>query len=157
MSEDTKGARNETSVEGGCMCGRVRYAVSITDNDGYLCHCRMCQRAGGGLAIAFKNVPKDSVTWTTPEPDYYKSSPIARRGHCADCGTPLTFDYPDSEHIDLTIGSFDDPIRFTPTHHFGAENIHEAWLDTRALPRKRTDEYEPLVKRWKDTIGKLPE
>lgn len=145
------------TVEGGCQCGEVRYAVAIKDNDGYLCHCRMCQRASGGLAFAFKNVPKDTVNWTTHAPDYFESSPIARRGFCSKCGTPLTFDFPDGESIDLTIGSFDNPTRFKPTHHFGAEHIHEAWLDTSDLPRKRTDEYEPLVKRWKEKIGKLPE
>jgi hypothetical protein len=144
-------------VEGGCQCGRVRYAVAIKDNDGYLCHCRMCQRASGGLAFAFKNVPKETVSWTTREPDYYVSSPIARRGFCSVCGTPLTFDFPDGDYMDLTIGSFDDPTRFTPTHHFGVEHIHEAWLDTSKLPRKRTSDYQPLVDRWMEKVGKLPE
>ena len=32
--------------------------------------------------------------------------------------------------MDLTVASFDDPSRFRPTSHFGAESIHEAWLDT---------------------------
>src|SRR3546814_20090680 len=58
--------------------------------------------------------------------------------------------------MDLTIGSFDDPSRFAPKHHFGAESVHEAWLDTRDLPRYRTDEHKPLVDRWMKTVGKLP-
>lgn len=145
------------TVEGGCQCGRVRYAVQIADNDGYLCHCRMCQRASGGVALAFKNVHKETVRWTTREPDYYVSSPIARRGFCSACGTPLTFDYPDGESLDLTIGSFDDPGRFAPTHHFGSESLHEAWLDTSNLPRKSTSDYKPLVDRWMEKVGKLPE
>ena len=141
---------------GGCTCGRVRYAARIENDDAYLCHCRMCQRATGGVSIAFKNVKKEAVAWER-EPDWYPSSPIARRPYCRECGTPLGFEYPDSENMDLTVGSFDDPSPFRPKHHFGAESIHRAWIDTSSLPEYRTDQYEPLVERWKKAIGKLPD
>lgn len=136
------------TMTGGCQCGRVRYRMRIGDDDAYLCHCRMCQRATGGVAIAFKNVKQSDVSWER-QPDEYASSSIARRGFCRDCGTPLTFRYESgTDKIDLTVGSFDDPARFRPTAHFGAESLHEAWLDTSALPRTRSDEYRPLVERW---------
>ena len=41
--------------------------------------------------------------------------------------------------MDLTVASFDDPSRFVPKHHFGAESMHRAWLNTEGLPEKRTD------------------
>lgn len=44
------------TVTGGCQCGRIRYSVAIDNDDAYLCHCRMCQRATGGVSIAFKGV-----------------------------------------------------------------------------------------------------
>lgn len=142
-------------MTGGCQCGRVRYAAAIADDEAYLCHCRMCQRATGGVSIAFKNVRKADVEWTGEAPDWFESSPIARRPFCARCGTPLGFAYPDSENMDLTVGSFDDPARFRPTSHFGAESMHEAWIDTRDLPRMRSDEYEPLKERWAKTVGEI--
>lgn len=144
-------------MTGGCQCGRIRYAVPIADNEAYLCHCRMCQRATGGVSIAFRNVPRASVRWTTVEPDYYRSSPIAHRGFCATCGTPLTFRFDEGENIDLTVGSFDDPSRFVPRHHFGAESLHEAWIDTSGLDRIRSDEHQGLVDRWVKAMGKIPE
>ena len=135
-------------ITGGCQCGRVRYAVQIEDNTAYLCHCRMCQRATGGVAAALKQVESDAVLWTG-EPDLYASSPIAERGFCSGCGTPLLFRYLEgSTKIDLTIGSFDDPSRFRPTQHFGWESHYPAWLDTADLPHQRSDEYQPLVDRW---------
>ncbi len=146
-----------SSMTGGCQCGRVRYEARIEDADAYLCHCRMCQRATGGVSIAFKNLKKADVRWTTQEPDRYASSPIADRGFCATCGTPLTFEFPDSENMDLTIGSFDDPGYFVPKHHFGVEGRLEHWRDTDGLPGYRTDEHEPIVKRWMDKVGKLPD
>ena len=144
------------ALSGGCACGRVRYTVRIDNDDAYLCHCRMCQRATGGVSIAFKNVKKAEMTWES-EPDWYVSSPIARRPYCRECGTSIGFEYPGGEKMDLTVGSFDDPSSFRPTSHFGAESIHRAWLNTEGLPETRSDEYPPLIERWTEAGGKAPE
>ncbi|RVT93072.1 GFA family protein [Sphingomonas crocodyli] len=145
-----------TTMTGGCQCGRVRYSATIASDDAYLCHCRMCQRATGGVSIAFVNLKKADLAWAH-EPDWYASSPIAQRPFCSACGTPLGFVYPDSENIDLTVGSFDDPSRFVPKHHFGVETMHESWIDTADLPRYRIDQNPSTVDRWMKTVGKLPD
>ena len=137
------------TMTGGCQCGRIRYTAQVSNNDAYLCHCRMCQRASGGVSIAFKGFKAGDVAWAH-EPDWYQSSPIARRPFCATCGTPLGFQYLDSDKFDLTVGSFDDPSGFVPVAHFGAESIREAWIDTSALRRDRADEYPSLIERWKN-------
>ena len=142
---------------GGCQCGKVRYRTKVDPTAAYLCHCRMCQRATGGVSIAFVGVKLADTQWNG-EPDWYQSSPIAERPFCSTCGTPLGFRFLEgSENMDLTIGSFDDPSDFTPKHHFGAESTHEAWIDTSALPRYRTDEYDVLVEKWTKATGKVPE
>ena len=144
-------------MTGGCQCGRVRYDAQVVPDEAYLCHCRMCQRASGGVAAAFVNVLQADIAWHG-EPDWYDSSPIARRPFCAGCGTPLGFRFREgSDKMDLTVGSFDNPGRFTPKHHFGAESIHEAWLDTSALPRMRSDEYDVLVQKWNDAGAEPPQ
>ena len=143
-------------MTGGCACGKVRYTARVHDDDAYLCHCRMCQRTTGGVSIAFKNMKKADVAWLSG-PDWYESSPIARRPFCGGCGTSLGFEFPDGEHMDLTIGSFDDPARFRPTHHFGVESMHRQWLNTEGLPERRTEDYKPLVERWIEKVGKLPD
>ena len=144
-------------VTGGCACGRIRYRVRIDNDEAYLCHCRMCQRATGSVSIAFTNVKQAKVDWTQ-EPDWYDSSEIAVRPYCRECGTSLGFKFKDgSENMDLTVASFDDPSGFTPKHHFGAEGIHRAWLNTEGLPEYRTDEYQALVDRWVEATGKVPE
>jgi hypothetical protein len=145
-----------TAMTGGCQCGRVRYTAQVESDDAYLCHCRMCQRATGGVSIAFVGIRKDAVAWER-EPDWYRSSPIARRPFCRECGTPLGFAFPDSETMDLTVGSFDEPARFRPTHHYAVESMHAAWIDTRDLPRTRSEENENVVKRWMEACGKLPD
>ena len=144
-------------MTGGCQCRRIRYAVAIHDDEAYLCHCGMCRHATGGASIAFKSVRAADVEWTAAEPDWYRSSPIARRPFCASCGTPLGFQFLDSEDMDLTIGSFDDPARFRPTSNFGIESALPAWLDASHLPGKRLDEHAPAVDRWMKALGKLPD
>ncbi len=143
-------------MEGGCACGRIRYSARVGDDTAYLCHCRMCQRATGSVSIAFKNIKKADIDWAH-EPDWYQSSPIARRPFCSACGTSLGFAFPDSDQMDLTVASFDDPGRFRPTHHFGSESMHRNWLDTTGLPEQRIDAYEPVVSSWMDKVGKLPD
>ncbi len=140
-------------MTGGCACGRVRYAAKVDDDDAYLCHCRMCQRSTGSVSIAFKSMKQADVEWQR-EPDWYDSSPIARRPYCRECGTSLGFQFKEgSDKLDLTVASFDDPSRFRPKHHFGAESMHRAWLNTEGLPEMRTGDYPVLVDKWIDATG----
>ena len=143
------------TMTGGCACGCVRFEAEVASDDAYLCHCRMCQRASGNVSLAMIGVEQAGVSWSR-EPDWYRSSPIAERPFCASCGTSLGFRYRDgATKMDLTVASFDDPSRFFPTSHFGAESIHDAWLDTTSLPRTRSDDYDTLVARWK-AAGEAP-
>ena len=144
-------------MSGGCACGRVRFTGRVKPDEAYLCHCRMCQRATGSVSIAFVNVQLDAVRWDG-EPDWYESSPIARRPFCSKCGTSLGFAFKaGAEKMDLTVAAFDDPTPFTPKHHFGAESLHRAWLNTEGLPEYRTEDYQPLVDRWIEATGRMPQ
>ena len=144
-------------MSGGCACGRIRYTASVEPDEAYLCHCRMCQRSTGSVSIAFVNAKLDAMSWER-EPDWYESSPIARRPFCSRCGTSLGFQFKEgSDKMDLTVASFDDPSQFKPKHHFGVESLHRAWINTEGLPEYRTDEYQALVDRWVEATGAMPE
>ena len=143
-------------MTGGCACGRVRYSVRINSDDAYLCHCRMCQRSTGSVSIAFTSVKAADVNWSR-EPDWYESSAIGRRSYCRECGTSLGYRFKEgSENMDLTVASFDDPSRFKPRHHFGAESINRAWLNTEGLEEGRTQDYQKLVDNWVEATGSFP-
>lgn len=140
------------SLEGGCLCGRVRYCATPDHRDGYYCHCRMCQLAFGNTRAAYFNLRKAEVQWLAA-PAYYASSKIARRGFCNQCGTPLSFEFLDSERMDLSIGSLDEPSAMKPTEHFGVESRIAAWHAPDGLPEKRIDDFAPIVQRWRDAYG----
>jgi hypothetical protein len=113
--------RIETEASGGCQCGAVRYHVTAVLDTSHICHCRMCQKAAGNFFIALIGVPRDAIVWTRGAPAIFNSSDKAARGFCRTCGTPLTYDYAESRHINLTTGSFDEPGRFAPRTQFGIE------------------------------------
>lgn len=144
------------TMAGGCACGRVRFEADIADDDAYLCHCRMCQRATGSISIAFKNLLQANVRWLSA-PDWYASSPIAVRPFCMECGASLGFKYHDSENMDLTVAAFDDPSRFRPTMHFGVEAMHRAWINTEGLPEYRVADNPKAVERWEKAVGSMPD
>lgn len=146
-----------TRMTGGCQCGRVRFAAEVPSDDAYLCHCSMCRRATGGASIAFVGVSRDGLVWEG-EPDWYASSPIARRPFCSACGTPLGFAWTNGAGtIDITLGAFDEPARFRPTHNYAIESLLPAWQDTTHLPGTRTEDNPSVAERWIEAVGHLPD
>ena len=76
----------------------------------------------GNAFAALAPVRREQLTWLGPAPEVFRSSSIAERGFCGACGTPLTFAYVDSERINVTIGSLDDPAAVQPQSHEGVES-----------------------------------
>jgi hypothetical protein len=118
MSEDRVAV-----ATGGCQCGAVRYALYVTPQKAHVCHCRMCQRATGGLFAALAGAPKADVAWTRGSPAVFRSSNLATRQFCRDCGTPLGFAYdlPEARAY-VTIGSLDHPERVPVLMQYGVES-----------------------------------
>ena len=108
---------------GGCQCGAVRYALYVAPRNSHVCHCRMCQRATGGLFAALVGAPKADFAWTRGEPGVFASSNLASRAYCRNCGTPLSFSYnkPDATFY-VTVGSLDDPNAVPIKAQYGTES-----------------------------------
>ena len=126
------------SLTGGCLCGAVRYELTAPPPGASYCHCRMCQKATGGPFAVFADLKADTFRVTQGTLAVHPSSRVAERGFCADCGSPLTFRYLDSQWISVTIGSLDDPDAVPPTEHAGIES-QLAWVQVDdGLPRSET-------------------
>jgi len=110
---------NETlKLEGGCLCGAIRYRATGRPYHLTHCHCALCRRASGAPFVTWFSVPSADFLVAQGEPARYRSSPGAVRSFCGQCGTQLTFqrDALPGE-IDVTIGSLDDPGMLTPEDH----------------------------------------
>jgi hypothetical protein len=142
-------------LTGGCLCGRVRYEATPDHRQGYYCHCRMCQLALGNTRASYINLRKSELRWLSAA-NYFASSKIARRGFCSTCGTPLSFEYLDSDRMDLSVGSLDDPTAVAPTLHYAIESRIANWHAEDGLPGERLDANERIQQRWRDAYGDVP-
>ncbi|WP_318911581.1 GFA family protein (plasmid) [Sinorhizobium medicae] len=126
-------------ITGGCLCGKRRYAFKGPPSHVGYCHCSMCRRATGGPFTVLVRTEGSSVHWNTP-PALYRSSPIAVRGFCPDCGSPLFLQYDDDPRLRFTAGTLDRPEGLAPTDHYGVES-RLPWDDSGpGLPAEETKE-----------------
>ena len=109
-------------LTGGCQCGAVRFALSAVPVKVSICHCRMCQKAVGAPFASFADIPRENFSWTRGKPAAFRSSSIAERDFCADCGTPLSFRRIDGPRIEIMTGAFHRPDQLVPTQQFGTES-----------------------------------
>ncbi|MFN0263041.1 GFA family protein [Tepidamorphus sp. 3E244] len=136
MSDDL----NKGPFTGGCQCGAIRYRVEGPLTHAHVCHCRMCQKAAGNYFMPLANAQKADFSLTRGTLSVFSSSRDVERGFCAKCGTPLTFDTVSAPHLNLVLGSLDDPASVKPQMQYGTESKMPwlAGLDT--LPAEATED-----------------
>ena len=92
----------------------------------------------------FVGASAESVSFTAGERALYASSPGVRRGFCARCGTPLTYEgerFPGEIHF--YVSTFDEPQALHPEFHVYHEE-RLTWLDIAdSLPRHATTSGRP--------------
>jgi hypothetical protein len=96
----------------------------------------MCQKAFGGIGGAL--VTAKGLAWTRGGPAYFASSNKVRRGFCAQCGTPLTYEYDDA--AELAIAAFDRAGEIVPVIQLARES-RLPWADNLpGLPTRTAEE-----------------
>src|SRR5947209_44786 len=63
----TKGTRLSMKLEGGCLCGKVRFTVNQPPLRTLACHCTFCQRLTGSSFYAESIFLGDSVQFNEGE------------------------------------------------------------------------------------------
>ncbi len=123
-------------LEGGCLCGRLRYRVTQAPVAAAICHCRMCQKNSGAPIQASAEVPVAGFAIVKGEPAVYRSSSWGERLFCRDCGTPILYrPIEGAKTVSINSPTLDDPGAIPPTHHIFTES-RISWFDTAdELPR----------------------
>ena len=101
------------AIEGGCLCGAVRFALTEQPNAAGYCHCSRCQKRTGTAASAQAQI--DGTTfrllagaehirgWKPPDAGFEKC-------FCAECGAHLFSRKADSSQMGVRMAAFDvDP------------------------------------------------
>jgi hypothetical protein len=124
------------SLEGGCACGAVRYAVAGQPFHASLCHCIDCRRALGASPVAWFSVRPGEFRLLRGRMQEHRSSPPVLRGFCAECGTSLTFRAETSpDEIDIATATLDDPRSTPPGLHLWTSQALPWALAEDGLPR----------------------
>jgi hypothetical protein len=86
--------------------------------------------------VAWATYPKDKVTAAAGKLELIETSPGVKRGHCARCGTSMTYEHVARPgEVDVTLASLGDPADLRPTAHIWMED-KVGWLEIDdGLPR----------------------
>ena len=80
-------------LTGSCLCGAIRYTVSVPVTDLRACHCVHCQKASGTAGSVNAVVPGSAFKITQGTPTRYDakadSGRTLYRFFCGDCGSPI--------------------------------------------------------------------
>ncbi len=79
-------------IEGGCLCGKVRYAGEAEPIFMGVCHCTSCQKGSGTAFNAVVAVPKPAVRLTGAVSTYEGRGDTGNatyRRFCPSCGSPV--------------------------------------------------------------------
>jgi hypothetical protein len=106
------------AMTGGCVCGALRYRAEGEPLVQGLCHCRNCQRLGGGGHTGFICFPESAVTVegaSRPHGMTGSSGKTATRHACPICMS-LVFGTAEvmPGQVNLYAGSLDDTSLFKP-------------------------------------------
>ena len=102
-----------TAIQGGCLCGAVRFVASAEPVVARLCWCRLCQYYGSGNATLNLAFARDAVKLSGELADYASIADSGNHMHrrfCPRCGTHLFSEAESRPHlIFVRAGTLDDP------------------------------------------------
>ena len=98
-------------LDGGCLCGAVRFSATPDNKHFGACHCDMCRRwtAGSFYATACGSAVEIHGESSI---GIYSSSDWAERHFCKQCGTSLWYKLKESGEHYVSIEAFDDTEGF---------------------------------------------
>jgi hypothetical protein len=104
----------KNTISGGCLCGKFRYLLGEQPFGINDCHCIDCRRASAAPFVTWGTVRVKNFEVAAGQ---LKKVSFANRvrSFAACCGTPILFQVSeDSEWVDVTIVSLDDPCPYRP-------------------------------------------
>ena len=120
------------SAAGGCLCGAVWFVVDGPLRPVVACHCGQCRKTSGNH-VAATSAPREAVS-VEGEVTWYRSSPEARRGFCATCGSQLFWDGPGA-NLSIFAGALDGPTGLRLAGHIFCADAADWEVIPAGVPR----------------------
>ncbi|MDB6134856.1 MAG: glutathione-dependent formaldehyde-activating [Verrucomicrobiales bacterium] len=123
-----------TVIEGGCLCGMLRYRLGGPPTPGSVCHCADCRRASAAPMVAWVSIRREHFILLSGELKRIRHAGSVR-SFAPCCGTPVLIeDTEDAEHIDVTACSIDQSDWYSPAAAIWVEDRPPWMADTGSLP-----------------------
>ncbi len=125
-------------IEGGCLCGGVRYRYDGEIEEISICHCSQCRKAQGSAFAAVSPVAADRfhILAGAELLREYRSSPDKIRVFCARCGSPIYSALDQRPELRrLRLGTVDTPFVCDNAFHIYADSKASWWEFDDRLPR----------------------
>ncbi len=124
-------------IEGGCLCGAVRYSTTAEPVMQAVCHCRNCQRQAGSGWSMIMGVPAAALAISGAVQTYAdkgESGGDVRRQFCPTCGSPL-FSHVSAapDLVFIKAGTLDDTSQFTPQMQCWTDS-KQHWVEIAGVP-----------------------
>lgn len=134
-----RGSKNMKDIKkGSCLCGEIQFEYIGTPFSFNLCHCKMCQKFGGGAFSSYIGLNKEKFKYIKGGKleKVYISSEWASRTFCSKCGSPLRYIYHDQpESIFICAGLFEGDPGIKPNKHIFVKDKCEWFEITDILPQ----------------------
>jgi hypothetical protein len=126
-------------LEGGCLCGKVRYSAEAEPIFVGVCHCTNCQKSSGTAFNAVVAVPKPTVSLTGTVSTYEgrgdTGSAVYKR-FCPECGSPVAEEAAVmADVVMITVGTLDDPGVVQPAMQIYCDSAQPWALLEGGIPR----------------------
>jgi hypothetical protein len=130
--------REPTTIEGGCLCGAIRYRIGGRPLRTTSCHCLHCRRLSAAAFVTWVEHRSADFTVLSGSPSRYESRPGVTRQFCSACGTQLTYQRADEpQTIDVTACSLDNAEAVSPDDHVWSDRMLPWVKISDGLPRYR--------------------
>ena len=124
-------------VEGACLCGSVRYELTMPSKFCAHCHCGNCRRAHGAAFVTYAGFTREQVEISgTDDLVRYETDTGATRSFCRRCGSTLFYEgprWPGEVHV--VRANVQGPIDRAPSAHYYVDHAADWWEITDPLPR----------------------
>ena len=124
-------------LDGGCLCGQVRYQITGPRRNIINCHCENCRRTHGHIA-AYTSVNKNDLLLVNQQclKWYHDRSPDTYRGFCSECGASLFWDARDGNNkMAVSAGTLDTGHGLRTVGHVFVREAGEYYEISDGLPQ----------------------
>jgi hypothetical protein len=125
-------------IQGGCLCGGVRYEYDGELQEVSLCHCSQCRKAQGSAFVAVCPVEASKFRLLAGAEllKEFRAVPGKARVFCSNCGSPLYSARDDLPGVKrLRLGTVETPFHCDKAYHIFTDS-KASWFDiTDALPQ----------------------